>query len=114
MGFAMPRGEKGAVFRYLPGMQLAVIEAARNLCGLMTHSTEFDPQTPDPIIYLMEKWFNHRTGMVEERTAESQMGGTMRLGAYPCVLQEGTHAFAAYGAREISERHRHRYEFNNK
>ena len=114
MAVRYAREKKVPYFGICLGMQLAVIEAARNLCGLRAHSTEFDPQTPDPIIYLMEKWFNHRTGMVEERTAESQMGGTMRLGAYPCVLQEGTHAFAAYGAREISERHRHRYEFNNK
>jgi CTP synthase len=62
----------------------------------------------------MESWYNHRSGKIEERTADSQMGGTMRLGAYPAVLIEGTHAFKAYGAKEISERHRHRYEFNNK
>jgi CTP synthase len=62
----------------------------------------------------MERWYNHRSGQVEERTADSQMGGTMRLGAYPAVLQEGTHAIKAYGVKDIFERHRHRYEFNNK
>lgn len=96
------------------GMQTAVIEFSRNVCGLKANSTEFDPEIDAPVIYLMEKWYNHRTGRIEERTKESQMGGTMRLGAYPCVLKEGTHAFTAYGAKEISERHRHRYEFNNK
>lgn len=107
------REKKVPYFGICLGMQLAVIEIARTLCGLNANSTEFDPTTPNPIIYLMEKWYNHRTGTIEERTAESQMGGTMRLGAYPCVLKEGSHAFAAYGAKEISERHRHRYEFNN-
>jgi len=114
MAVRYAREKKVPYFGICLGMQLAVIEIARNLCGLSAHSTEFDPETPEPIIYLMEKWFNHRTGTIEERTAESQMGGTMRLGAYPCTLQEGTHAFAAYGVKEISERHRHRYEFNNK
>lgn len=61
----------------------------------------------------MGKWYNFRTGKVEERNAESQMGGTMRLGAYPAVVIEGTNAYRAYGMKEISERHRHRYEFNN-
>jgi CTP synthase len=61
----------------------------------------------------MERWYNHRTGRVEERSKESQMGGTMRLGAYPCALAEGSYAYRAYGVKEISERHRHRYEFNN-
>ncbi len=108
------REQKIPYFGICLGMQLAVIEMARTLCGLKANSTEFDVKTPDPIIYLMEKWYNHRTGSFEERTVESQMGGTMRLGAYPCVLKEGSHAFAAYGTKEISERHRHRYEFNNK
>jgi CTP synthase len=95
-------------------MQLAVIEFGRHVCGLSANSTEFDVKVKDPLIYLMESWYNHRSGKIEERTADSQMGGTMRLGAYPAVLIEGTHAFKAYGAKEISERHRHRYEFNNK
>jgi CTP synthase len=95
------------------GMQCAVIEVGRSLCGLSANSTEFDKESKDPVIYLMERWYNHRTGRTEERTKDSHMGGTMRLGAYPCLLQEGTRAFGAYGSKEISERHRHRYEFNN-
>jgi CTP synthase len=95
-------------------MQTAVIEFSRNVCNLSANSAEFDSDAKDPVIYLMEKWFNHRTGKIEERTKGSQMGGTMRLGAYPCVLLEGTRAFRAYGTKNISERHRHRYEFNNK
>ncbi|MBI5213327.1 MAG: CTP synthase [Nitrospirae bacterium] len=108
------REKKIPYFGICLGMQTAVIEFSRNVCGLKANSTEFDPEVKDPVIYLMEKWYNHRTGRIEERTKESQMGGTMRLGAYPCVLKEGTHAFNAYGAKEISERHRHRYEFNNR
>ncbi|MCL4455842.1 MAG: CTP synthase [Nitrospirae bacterium] len=108
------REKKIPYFGICLGMQTAVIEFSRNVCGLKANSTEFDPEIDAPVIYLMEKWYNHRTGRIEERTKESQMGGTMRLGAYPCVLKEGTHAFTAYGAKEISERHRHRYEFNNK
>jgi CTP synthase len=108
------REKKIPYFGICLGMQTAVIEFARNVCGLSANSTEFDAHIKDPVIYLMEKWFNHRTGKIEERTKESHMGGTMRLGAYPCGLKEGTHAFAAYGLKEISERHRHRYEFNNK
>ncbi len=85
------------------GMQLAVIEFARNVCGLKkATSTEFDPQTPDPVIDLME-----------EQKAVMIKGASMRLGAYPCELEKGTHAFAAYGEKSIMERHRHRYEFNN-
>ncbi len=95
------------------GMQTAVIEFGRNVCGLQANSTEFDAFIKDPVIYLMGKWYNHRTDKVEERSKDSQMGGTMRLGAYPCVLKEGTRAYKAYGMKEISERHRHRYEFNN-
>lgn len=96
------------------GMQTAVIEFSRNVCGLDANSTEFDPDTKEPVIYLMERWYNYRSKKVEERTKESEKGGTMRLGAYPCVLKEGTNAYRAYGVKEISERHRHRYEFNNK
>ncbi|HMK56951.1 MAG TPA: CTP synthase [Dissulfurispiraceae bacterium] len=108
------REKKIPYFGICLGMQLAVIEFGRNVCGLTANSTEFDINVKDPLIYLMERWYNHRSGKVEERTADSQMGGTMRLGAYPAVLIEGTHAHTAYGAHEISERHRHRYEFNNK
>ncbi|MBI4824766.1 MAG: CTP synthase [Nitrospirae bacterium] len=96
------------------GMQCAVIEFARNVAGLNANSTEFDPNIAYPVIYLMEKWYNPKTGKMEERTELSEKGGTMRLGAYPCVIKEGTNAFKAYRIKEISERHRHRYEFNNK
>lgn len=108
------REKKVPYFGICLGMQTAVIEFSRNVCKLNANSTEFDPSVKDPVIYLMEKWYNHRTGKIEERTKDSQLGGTMRLGAYPCVLREDTLAFDAYGAKEISERHRHRYEFNNK
>ncbi|WP_353683828.1 CTP synthase [Thermodesulfovibrio sp. 3907-1M] len=109
------RENKIPFFGICLGMQCAVIELSRNLAGLHgAHSTEFDPDTEHPVIYLMEKWFNPRTGRYELRTVDSQKGGTMRLGAYPCVIKEGTKAYEAYKTREISERHRHRYEFNNK
>jgi CTP synthase len=108
------REKKIPYFGICLGMQLAVIEFGRNVCGLSANSTEFDLNTKDPVIYLMERWYNHRSGKVEERTAESQMGGTMRLGSYPTSLVEGTHAFEAYGIKDINERHRHRYEFNNR
>jgi CTP synthase len=108
------REKKIPYFGICLGMQCAVIEFARNVCGLTkANSTEFDLNTPDPVIYLMEKWYDHRKGRIEERTETTEKGGTMRLGAYPCVLQKGTNAYEAYGIKEISERHRHRYEFNN-
>jgi CTP synthase len=85
------------------GMQCAVIEFARNVCGLKgANSSEFDSATPYPVIDLMP-----------EQRAVSRLGGSMRLGAYPCHLEEETFALAAYGSRVISERHRHRYEFNS-
>ncbi len=108
------RENKVPLFGICLGMQCAVIELSRNIAGLRAHSTEFDPSTENPVIYLMEKWFNPRTGKYEIRSADSQKGGTMRLGAYPCVIKSGTKAFEAYKVKEISERHRHRYEFNNK
>jgi CTP synthase len=95
------------------GMQCAVIEFAKNVCSLSANSTEFDVNTQAPVIYLMEKWYDFRKGRIEIRSESSQKGGTMRLGAYPCILAEETAAFRAYGIKEISERHRHRYEFNN-
>jgi len=108
------RENKIPFFGICLGMQCAVIELSRNLAGLDAHSTEFDPDTDHPVIYLMERWFNPRTGQYEIRSIDSQKGGTMRLGAYPCVIKEGTKAYEAYKTKEISERHRHRYEFNNK
>lgn len=97
------------------GMQCAVIEFARNVCGMKdANSTEFDMNTPYPVIYLIEEWYDYRTETVQKRDVSSDKGGTMRLGAYPCILKEGTIAFNAYGKKEITERHRHRYEFNNR
>ena len=107
------REKKIPYFGICLGMQCAVIEFARNVCGLNANSSEFDLNCPSPVIYLMEKWYDFRKGRVEERTESTQKGGTMRLGAYPCIVEEKTFAFSAYGVREISERHRHRYEFNN-
>ena len=108
------REKKIPFFGICLGMQCAVIEFARNVCGLKANSAEFDANCPEPVIYLMEKWFDFRKGSFEIRDLNSDLGGTMRLGAYPCVLKEDTKAFMAYGTRELSERHRHRYEFNNK
>ena len=109
------RENKIPYFGICLGMQLAVVEFARNVAGLENaHSTEHDLTTPYPVIYLMKEWFDYRTKKVEKRDQDSDMGGTMRLGAYPCVIKEGTKAEDAYGTKEISERHRHRYEFNNK
>jgi CTP synthase len=85
------------------GLQMAVVEFARNALHLdRADSTELDPQTPHPVIHLME-----------EQKKVMNMGGTMRLGAYPCVLKKGSVARKCYGKERISERHRHRYEFNN-
>ncbi len=107
------REKKIPYFGICLGMQCAVIEFARNVCGLSANSTEFDFNTKDPVIYLMEKWYDFRKGRIEERKVDSRKGGTMRLGAYPCILEEGSFASIAYQVKEISERHRHRYEFNN-
>ena len=115
MGFG-PRGTEGkiAAVRYareakIPflgicfGLQMAVIEFARHVCGLeRANSSEIDENTPHPVIDLM-------TG----QRSVTRKGGTMRLGAYPCVLREDSLAFRVYGKRKISERHRHRYEVNN-
>lgn len=95
------------------GMQIAVIELARNVAGMKNaNSTEFDPATPYPVIYLMEQWFDDQTATIQKRDIHSEKGGTMRLGAYPCNLQAETHAHRAYRKDQIFERHRHRYEFN--
>ena len=107
------REKKIPYFGICLGMQCAVIEFARNVCGLSANSTEFDLNTKDPVIYLMERWYDYKKEGVEVRSESSHKGGTMRLGAYPCVLKEGTNALKAYGNKELSERHRHRYEFNN-
>jgi len=95
------------------GMQLAVIEFARNVAGLAgAHSTEFKPDTPHPVLGLITEWIN-QDGRVETRSAESDKGGTMRLGAQRCHLVSGTLSRELYGKDVITERHRHRYEFNN-
>jgi len=95
------------------GMHMAVIEIARNLAGLKeAHTTEVDPNTPYPVIYLMSEWFDYRTQRIERRDKDTHLGGTMRLGAYPCRLMPNTLAYSGYGQEEIFERHRHRYEFN--
>ena len=108
------RDKKIPFFGICLGMQLAVVEFARNIAKIeKAHSVEFDPSTPHPVIYLMTEWFDFRSGRVETRNEHSDMGGTLRLGAYPCTLKPGTLAAAAYQQDTISERHRHRYEFNN-
>ncbi len=95
------------------GMQIAVIEYARNVCGLTgANSTEFDPDTPHPVIALITEWQN-RDGRIEQRSAESDLGGTMRLGAQPAGLVAGSLARTVYGRETINERHRHRYEVND-
>ena len=94
------------------GMQLATIEFARNVCELAgANSTEFDPETPHPVVALITEWLD-RTGRIEKRTGSSDLGGTMRLGAQKCPVEPGTLAANIYGA-EVNERHRHRYEVNN-
>jgi CTP synthase len=95
------------------GMQIAVIEYARNVCGLEgANSTEFDGQTAHPVVGLIEEWTD-QTGHTEQRDANSDMGGTMRLGAQVCHLIKGSEAREIYGQDQIKERHRHRYEVNN-
>jgi len=108
------REEKIPYFGICLGMQIAVIEFARNAAAMAgAHSQEFDKNTPYPVIYLMTEWYDDKTGTVQRRDVTSDKGGTMRLGAYPCMIKEGTLAHKAYGIPDISERHRHRYEFNN-
>jgi len=95
------------------GMQVAVIDYARNKAGLdNAYSTEFDINTPHPVIGLITEW-QKEDGSIEQRDHDSDLGGTMRLGGYPCLLTEGSLAEKVYGASEVTERHRHRYEFNN-
>jgi CTP synthase len=95
------------------GMQVAVIEFARNVAKLAgAHSTEFDSTSPYPVIALITEWLN-ADGSIEQRGGDSDLGGTMRLGGQQCKLAKGTIARKLYGKDVISERHRHRYEFNN-
>ncbi len=97
------RENKIPYFGICLGMQMAVVEYARNVCGLnKANSSEFDLKTPYPVIDLLP----------EQRNVKEK-GASMRLGAWPCIIEPNSFAFAAYGQKEISERHRHRYEFNN-
>jgi len=97
------REKKIPYFGLCLGMQMAVVDFARHVCGFVgAHSTEFDPGSPNPVIHLME-----------EQKNLAALGGTMRLGEYPCDLAQGTAVSEAYGVPQIGERHRHRYEFNN-
>lgn len=95
------------------GMQCAIIEFARNVAGLEgAHSTEFKQETPYPVVGLITEWID-QSGQVEKRDESSDLGGTMRLGGQKCLLADGSKAKALYGAAEIVERHRHRYEVND-
>src|SRR5581483_10504940 len=101
-GIRFAREHKVPYFGICLGMQTASIEFARDVCGLEdANSSEFDPATPHRVIYKLR-----------ELRGVEELGGTMRLGAWACKLEPGSHAAKAYGATEISERHRHRYEFN--
>jgi CTP synthase len=96
------------------GMQVAIIEFARHVLGLPdAQSTEFDASTPDPVIALITEW-QDQSGALQERSSESDLGGSMRLGAQASLLQEGSLARSIYGRGKIEERHRHRFEFNNR
>ncbi|HYE37465.1 CTP synthase [Methylocaldum sp.] len=96
------------------GMQVAVIEFARDVAGLEgAHSTEFLPKTPHPVIALITEWHDD-SGTIEHRDAQSDLGGTMRLGGQKCRLVGGSLGHQVYGKDVINERHRHRYEFNNR
>ena len=101
-GIRYAREREVPYFGICLGMQTACIEYARNVCGLDdANSSEFDPATPHRVIYKLR-----------ELSGVEELGGTMRLGAWPCKIEPNTLAAKAYGADEISERHRHRYEFN--
>jgi len=107
------REKKIPFFGICLGMQCAVIEISRHCAGLKgANSSEFDLNTPHPVIYLLEEWMD-RNQVIQRRNIDSVKGGTMRLGLYPCRLEEGSLALQAYNKKLIHERHRHRYEFNN-
>lgn len=96
------------------GMQLSVIEFARNVCGLKgSNSTEFDEKTEYPVFFLLKEWYDYQKQKKQLRDENFDFGATMRLGAYPCRLNYPSRASEAYQCENIFERHRHRYEFNN-
>lgn len=108
------REKKIPFFGICLGMQLAVVEFARNIAGMAdANSAEFDEPTKHEVIYLMKEWYDYRTGENQIRDENSAVGGTLRLGAYPCKIHGDTFASAAYDVDDIMERHRHRFEFNN-
>ena len=95
------------------GMQLAVVEYARNVAKLEgAHSTEFDKESPNPVIGLIKEWVSNQ-GNIERRTEASDLGGSMRLGAQKCRLEKDSLMYSLFKEEVIEERHRHRYEFNN-
>ncbi len=109
------REEKVPFFGICLGMQMAVVEFAKHVAGMKgANSTEFDKNTDSAVIYLMKEWYDYQKKTIQQRDVSSDKGGTMRLGAYPCLLREDSFAYKAYNKKEISERHRHRYEFNNR
>jgi CTP synthase len=108
----LAREEKIPFFGICLGMQLAVVEFARHVAGLSDAcSSEFEERASHPVIALMTEW--DQQGRRIQRDLDSDLGGTMRVGGYPCHLNPGTLAAKAYGQDEIRERHRHRYEFND-
>lgn len=109
------RENKVPYFGICLGMQVAVIEFARNVAGLSdANSTEFNLTTESPVIYLLTEWYDEQSCSVQHRDDCSDKGATMRLGTYPCRLAQNSLAHKEYAKNEINERHRHRYEFNNK
>ncbi len=107
------RKNKIPFFGICLGMQLTVVEFARSIGMKDADSVEFNSKTKHPVIYLMKEWFDERRNKVQTRDENSEKGGTLRLGSYPCRLVKDTFARQAYGVDDIDERHRHRYEFNN-
>jgi CTP synthase len=109
------REKKVPFFGICLGMQLAVVEFARNVAKIKdAHSSEFKPETQSPVIHLMREWFDEKTQTLQRRDDNTEKGATMRLGAYPCrLMKKDSFAYIAYSSEKISERHRHRYEFNN-
>jgi CTP synthase len=115
MAIEYARKKRIPFFGICLGMQMAVVEFARNVCNLKNaNSSEFDPNTPYPVIYLLKEWKDFKNNKLHIRDEDSDLGGTMRVGAYPCDLVPNTFAANAYKELKIEERHRHRYEFNTK